>query len=159
MFFGALSQWGDIQGDNIEPIEEVFPKAPSRNLRRKIAIRSRDNARVDVYCVPAPNPLETLFLNESQKFSPKGRAQVSNFIEKYCAAIGGFEAAWFVFNGPGEGTRMGRWAIKGMARSKILPASPDDLSSLQECREEQMLKSFDRDCGTLRLGLKNRALQ
>jgi hypothetical protein len=35
-----------------------------------------------------------------------------------------------------------------MARSTILPASPDDLISLQECREEQMLKSFDRDCGT-----------
>jgi hypothetical protein len=34
-----------------------------------------------------------------------------------------------------------------------------DLISLQECREEQMLKSFDRDCGTLRLGLKDRALQ
>src|SRR5258708_2273678 len=101
--FGALSQWGNIQGDNIEPIEEGFPKAASRNLRRKIAIRSRDNARIDVYCVPAPNPLETLFLNESQKFSLKRRAQVSNFIEKYCAAIGGFEAAWFVFNGPREG--------------------------------------------------------
>ena len=33
------------------------------------------------------------------------------------------------------------------------------LSSLQECREEQTLKSFDRDRGTLRLGLKDRALQ
>ena len=36
---------------------------------------------------------------------------------------------------------------------------PDDLSSLQESREEQTLKSFERDCGTLGLGLKNRALQ
>jgi hypothetical protein len=36
---------------------------------------------------------------------------------------------------------------------------PDDLSSLQECRKEQMLKSFDRGCGTLHLGLKDRALQ
>jgi hypothetical protein len=31
--------------------------------------------------------------------------------------------------------------------------------SLQECRKEQMLKSFDRGCGTLYLGLKDRALQ
>ncbi len=46
-----------------------------------------------------------------------------------------------------------------MARSKILPAAPDDLGSLEECREQQMLKSFDRDWGTLRLGLKDRALQ
>jgi hypothetical protein len=34
-----------------------------------------------------------------------------------------------------------------------------DLSSLQECRKEQMLKTFDRDRGTLHLGLKDRALQ
>jgi hypothetical protein len=39
------------------------------------------------------------------------------------------------------------------------PASPGNLNSLQERREQQMLESFDRDCGTLRLGLKDRALQ
>jgi hypothetical protein len=36
---------------------------------------------------------------------------------------------------------------------------PDDLSSLQECREEQTLESFDWGRGTLRLRLKDRALQ
>jgi hypothetical protein len=36
---------------------------------------------------------------------------------------------------------------------------PDDPSSLQECREEQTLKSFGRDRGALRLGLKDGALQ
>jgi hypothetical protein len=44
-------------------------------------------------------------------------------------------------------------------KAKIFPASRDGLGSLQECREEQTLKSFDRDRGTLGLGLKDCALQ
>ena len=46
-----------------------------------------------------------------------------------------------------------------MARSMILPAAPDDLSSLQQYREDQMLETLEGDRITLRLGLKYRALQ
>ena len=45
------------------------------------------------------------------------------------------------------------------AKAKIFPASTDGLGSLEDCREDQTLKSFDWDGGTLRFGLKNSTLQ
>src|SRR5208337_3765343 len=77
-------------------------EAVSRDLGRKIAIRGRHDSRIDVNYFPGPNPLETLFLNESQKFTLKRRAQVSNLVEKYRTAIRGFETAWLVFNSASE---------------------------------------------------------
>src|SRR5574341_929894 len=77
-----------VDGDNIEAIEEVLAKAAFFNRARQIAIGRRNYTNIDANRLRAPDTLELPFLEKSKELGLKLRRDIADLVEKNCAAIG-----------------------------------------------------------------------
>ena len=80
----ALRQWQNIAAslaqrqylecNDVQPIEKILAKTMSGHFSRKIAIRSGDDAGIDLNGAVSSDPFKALFLDEAKKLGLAVRA-------------------------------------------------------------------------------------
>src|SRR5271156_318953 len=100
--FAAFAQRWNAQGDDVEAGVEVLAKVMRADFGFEVAIRRRDDSRIEVNRALAADALEVLLLQEAQKLGLEGRRQIGNLVEENGAAVGRFEPARLVLHRPGE---------------------------------------------------------
>lgn len=99
----ALPQRGQVQGDDVETVVEVFTKAPGRYFGFQIAVGGRHNAHVHFFAARAAHPLDFLFLQHPQNLYLQAQIHLAYFVQKNRAAVAHFKPAGPGTNGVGKG--------------------------------------------------------
>src|SRR5215469_15900531 len=101
---GSLSKRGNTQGNDVQPVEEILPKMPGAHLLLKIAVRGRDDARVDLDRLVTSDTFELAFLQEAQQLGLQRGREIRDLVQEDGPAGSRFEPAWLVLDGAREGT-------------------------------------------------------
>jgi hypothetical protein len=91
--FAAFPQRRDSDRKHIQPVVEVFAKAPGANHLREVAMGGGDQSDIDMKGSIAPQPFEFVLLNGAQKLGLQLKADVSDFVQKQRAFLCEFEAS------------------------------------------------------------------
>jgi len=102
--FPAPAQGGQLQGDHVQPVEEVLTKAPRADLFPEVAAGCGDDPRAHGDRLAAADPLESALLEEAEQLPLKLGRQLADLVEERRAALGGFQASRLVPPGTREGT-------------------------------------------------------
>ncbi len=86
-----LPQGWQIDGIDIESIEQVFPKAAPLNFCCKIFIGCYDEANIDLYALHSPQSFQLPLLKDSQQLSLTFKFKRPDFVQKYSPGIREFE--------------------------------------------------------------------
>ena len=100
------SRSDDCQWQHIEPIEKVFPEAPSRHRPGQIHIRRRHHPHIDRHAAGRTHAVNGAFLKEAQQVSLKLQRQIADFVKKYGAATGRLDQALLDGCRAGEGAAL-----------------------------------------------------
>ncbi len=98
----ALAQRGDVDGEDVQAVKQVFSEAAFGGHLLQVAVGGGDDADVDFGGVRAADAFEFALLQHAQKFDLNGRRNLADLVEKQRAAVGQFEAALAVGGGAGE---------------------------------------------------------
>jgi hypothetical protein len=93
---GAFAQRRYGQGDDIEPVVEVFAEAPLANQLQQIALGRADQTDVDADRRLPADAFEFLLLNDAQQFDLEVQRDVVDLVDQQAAAVGELEAAGFL---------------------------------------------------------------
>ncbi len=99
----AFAECGEVDGDNIKSVEEVFAKAAGGDFVLEVNIGGGDNADVDADGTSIADAFEFVFLENAKEFDLKLVADAVDFVEEDGAAVSGFEATGAIFDSAGEG--------------------------------------------------------
>ena len=67
--FRALPEWGDGDGEYIEPVEEVFPEPALLDLFLQVPVAGSDDAYIDLDGAGTAQPLELAVLNDPEQLA------------------------------------------------------------------------------------------
>jgi len=101
--FLAVAERGNIDAEDVEPVEKVFTEPPAFDLAGEIAVGGGDDADVDAYGLGPADALEGAFLNNTKELGLGLKGEFGDFVEEERATIGEFELAKAAAIGPGEG--------------------------------------------------------
>jgi hypothetical protein len=102
-----LPQSRRIQGQNIQPVIQVFPKPARFNFRLQISVGSCHNPNINRHRLEPANRVNRALLQNSQKLDLHVERQVANFIQENGAAVRQLKTA----NSIGHGTRESAFAV------------------------------------------------
>ena len=102
--FAAFAQRRNKEGDDIEPIEQIFAKAAGADFALQVLVGRRDHADIDPDAGGRADRLKALFLDGAQHFGLGLERHVADFVEKQRAAVGQFKFAFLGLAGAGEGS-------------------------------------------------------
>ena len=94
---------GELDRDDVEPVEEVFPEFFLRDRPFEVAVGGRDNSHVHPDRLRASDPLELAFLEDAQELDLKLGTHLGHFIEEDGPPVGHLEAAFAGGGRAGEG--------------------------------------------------------
>ena len=100
----TLAEGWEIDGNNIEPIVEVFPESAVLDSFFERFVARRDNADVYVNRDVVAHAADFAFLENAQESALQHRGHGPDFIQKNRAAIGLLKKAFLIIDGPGEGS-------------------------------------------------------
>ena len=100
--FRAFAKRGDLNGENVEAVIKVAAESALADEFGKILVRGGDDADIHALRAVAAEALEFLFLQNAQQFGLEVERKVADFIKKERAAVGQFEAADLLIDGPSE---------------------------------------------------------
>src|SRR5204862_323005 len=100
--FRAFAKGRDLNGENIEAVIKVAAESALAYEFGKVLMGGGDDADIHALCAVAPEALEFLFLQNAQQFGLEVERKVADFIKKERAAVGQFEAADLLIDGPSE---------------------------------------------------------
>src|SRR5258707_7944353 len=98
----ALAQRGDLNREDIEPVEQVLPEGAFSYGCTQVRVCSRDYSHVYRNCLTAPNSFEFSLLENSQQSNLGLGRQVTYFVQKYRSAISRFKASYSPLHAAGE---------------------------------------------------------
>ena len=98
----ALSQRRHLQGEHVQPIEQVLAERPAPRGCAQITIRGGDDAHVDLNGLPAPNALKLPLLQHPQQRGLRVGQELADFVQKDRSAVGQLEAAGSPLRGSRE---------------------------------------------------------
>ena len=98
-----ISERRQVDGDDVEAIEQVFAKAPLGDFAQGIAIGGADDADIDRFGLCRSDSLDHPGLDEPQQLDLKLDLHFTNLVEEQRAAIGGLGSADPVLDCSGEG--------------------------------------------------------
>src|ERR1044071_1664596 len=101
--FRALSQRRQLQGDDVQPEEQVFTKGARGDVLFQIAVRGRNQTKISGNVRRAAETPERPFLKDSQKLRLHRQIQVTDFIQEQCSALRAVEQAELALMRPREG--------------------------------------------------------
>lgn len=80
--FQAVSQWWQMDNDDVKTIEEVFPKISLTNLLGQIPVGGSEDPGVDFDFAMAPNRTDTSFLQDAEEFDLHGGRHFADFVQE-----------------------------------------------------------------------------
>ena len=89
----SIPQGRDWNGDNTDSVKEVFSEFPLQHQFFQIFIGSGDHPDVDVNGGVVADPLQFLFLENTQQLCLGCKRHVADLIKEDAAGVGGFKAA------------------------------------------------------------------
>ena len=92
-----------MEFDHRESVVEIFAELAGGHHGFEIAVGCGDDAEGDLFGGVGPDGFDFLLLDSAEEFGLHGVGEVAEFIEEEGAAVGGFEHAFFVVGGTGEG--------------------------------------------------------
>ena len=99
----AFAECGEVDGDDIKPVEEVFAEAAGGDFVLEIDVGGGDDADIDANGAGIADAFEFVFLEDAEEFDLELVADAVDFVEEDGATVSGFEAAGAIFDGAGEG--------------------------------------------------------
>ena len=100
----TFAEGWEVNGNNIEPIVEVFPESAVLDSFFERFVARRDNADVYVNRDVVAHSADFAFLENAQESALEHRGHGPDFIQKNRAAVGLLKKAFLVIDGPGEGS-------------------------------------------------------
>ena len=88
-----LAQRGHLDGEYVEPVEEIFPETVLGDHLFQVLVRRGNDAHVRLLGLVATDALEGALLQHAQQLDLHGQRHVADFIEEQGAALGQLEAA------------------------------------------------------------------
>ena len=82
------SQGRKIDREYIQPVKEIGAKPPFAHHLRQVLIGGRDDTNVNASGACAAEPLELLFLENTQELGLQFERQVADFVEKQRSCVG-----------------------------------------------------------------------
>jgi hypothetical protein len=101
--FATIAQRRHGDREDIEPVEQIRPESSVFDHLREIAMCCRDQADIGSYCLCAAQPLELVFLEDTEEFGLHFLRNVADLIKEKGASVGEFEAADPLGDGAGKG--------------------------------------------------------
>src|SRR5690606_19508462 len=89
-----LAQRRDMNREHIETEVKVLPEIAAIDLLLKVAVRRGQHAHIDAEREARPDALERALLQRAKQLRLNGRADLTDFIQKQCAAIGELKATF-----------------------------------------------------------------
>ncbi len=99
-----LPQGGEGDGDDVEPVVEVFPEAPGLDLLGKILVGCGHEADVDAFRGGGPHGDELSLLDDPQELCLDRGGDVADLVQEQGAAVGLLQEPLLGGDGAGEGT-------------------------------------------------------
>ena len=91
--FLALPERRDRDGENIEPVEQVFPESALPDLFLQIPVGGRDDPHIDLDGFGAAQPLKLAVLDDPEQLGLKIHRHLADLVEKQGAVVGKFGSA------------------------------------------------------------------
>src|ERR1700678_4405874 len=101
--FAAAAQGGQVDGDDVEAVEEVVAKLAVADGLAQVDVGGGYDADIDLRLLRAAERGEAAVLQDAQDLGLRVHAHVADFVEEKRAAVGYFEEALFCGDGRGEG--------------------------------------------------------
>src|SRR5215813_8985654 len=92
VFLAPPERW-HLDGDDVEPVEEVLAEAARRDLLLEVRVRGGDHAHVHAQGFLAPHPLEGLLFEHAEHLGLRLEAHVRYLVEEERAAVRQLELA------------------------------------------------------------------
>ena len=92
--FAAGAQRRQIDGDDVEAVEEVLAEAALADLLAQVDVGGGEDAHVDLNLLNAAEMHEALVLENAQDFGLGVHAHGGDFVEEERAAVGDLEEAF-----------------------------------------------------------------
>src|SRR6185369_6297069 len=89
-------------GENIDPVKQVFPELAVLDLFSQITVGGRDDPDIGLDGAGTPQPLEFTILDDPEQLALQLKRHLADFVEEYGAAIGQFESPDLASIRPGE---------------------------------------------------------
>src|SRR5439155_8075719 len=80
--FGAFAESGNLDGENVEAVEEVAAERAFGDTLGKIGVRGGDNADVHALSAIAAEAFEFLLLEDAKKFGLQFERKIADFVEE-----------------------------------------------------------------------------
>ena len=97
-----LAQRRQLDGHDLEPIEEILPEPTGLHLILEIPVGRRNHPDIDADVGQATHPLEGLLLEKSQQLGLQCWRHLADLIEEHRSAIRGLEQPPLLLTGVGE---------------------------------------------------------
>ncbi len=99
----AVVQGGNFQGNDIEPVVEVFAEISASNCLGEIPVGGGHDSDIDLdTALGVAHAMEFAVLQYSQKFRLKGSGDFADFVEEKGPAVRGLEEAVAITRGASE---------------------------------------------------------
>ena len=98
----TFPQRGQSNGDDIQPVEEIFPEITGSDLRFEILRGGRDDAHIHCAGFISANRTDLALLKHPQQFGLQRDGDVTDFIEKQRAMLSHFEQSLLVLVSTGK---------------------------------------------------------
>src|SRR5262245_53793235 len=83
--FASLSQWRQVQLNNVQPIEKIASKTSRRRKLFQIRITGGDHSRSGLQRFRTANRYNFVFLQHSQQLNLQADTRLTYFVEKHGA--------------------------------------------------------------------------
>src|SRR5262245_34972045 len=102
--FDPLPQRRNVDGKDVEPVEEILAERFLRDLLFEVPMRGGDDAHVDVDRLRTSEPLDLTFFEHAQQLDLHVRWQIADLVEKDRGIVSQLEASDLPGERTGEGT-------------------------------------------------------
>ena len=96
----------ELDSHHPQAIEEVLAEFAIADGERQIAMCRADDPHVDGYRLRAAEPFDGAIFERAQHLRLRHRVHIPDFVQKECAAVGLFEATFFLLRCTGEGSAL-----------------------------------------------------
>ena len=100
--FRPLSEWGDGEFDDFEAIEEILSEPPLVHVLREVAIRGRDDSRIELPLAIFADASDLVLLERAKELHLQGQRHLADLVEEQCALVGCLEQTGTVLDRAGE---------------------------------------------------------
>src|SRR5215467_5060811 len=98
----SISQCGEMNRKDAQPIVQILPETARRHFFGQVAIRCGNNPNVDLVRTLVADALETPLLNGAQELALQLKRNFTNFVEEERTAVRRLKSSCAVAHGAGE---------------------------------------------------------